>query len=472
MSHEGAQALAGDVAAPRPPGRTAYLALLSVTSLGTISSTVMSAPINEIAATIGTTDRGIVLAVSAFTVAMVVTSPVAGWLADRMGPRRYLFVSLLLMVLGQGMAGVADDLTTLVVARTVQGIACSGIPACVQYLLSMHWPHRRRQSMAAWASAIGMGQAIGPVTGGAIAQAFGWRWVFGAAALVVVVVLAVLLRSLPEASASPAVALMDVRALIGLTVGSGLLAVGLTGMGQGRPGPAAILTAVAVVLLALVLRPGRRPPVLGDIGRDPGYAVTTMAAAASMAAMGITLVSVPVYMGTVLDLGPGVIGASTLTMAIGMVSFAPLAGRIAGRVGTRRTLACGLLLIAMTTTGLALAESQVTTVSGLPVILALLYGVGCGIATVQSMAAVALLEVAGSSGSAMGVHNVGRFSGLCAGYAWLALTIPLDEPLLVHAGSAGVALVTLLTMVLTRPHLSSISGRLAPRSGRPAQTSR
>ncbi|MFJ6132977.1 MFS transporter [Janibacter terrae] len=474
MRHEGAEpeVRAGAGTPTRPPGRTAYLALLSVTSLGTISSTVMSAPINEIAATIGATDRGIVLAVSAFTIAMVVTSPVAGWLADRMGPRRYLFVSLGLMVLGQGMAGISDDLTTLVVARTVQGVACSGIPACVQYLLSMHWPHQRRRSMAAWASAIGMGQAVGPVTGGAVAQAFGWRWVFGAAALVVVVVLAVLLRSLPHDRPTPTVALMDMRALVALTVGAGLLAVGLTGMGQGWPGASAALTAVAVTLLAVVLRPGRRPPVLGEVGRDPAYAVTTLAASAAMATMGITLVSVPVYMGTVLALGPGVIGASTLTLAVGMVTFAPVAGRIAGRVGTSRTLAGGLVLIIAATTGLGVAEAWITTVSALAVLLVLLFGVGCGIATVQSMAAVALLDVAGGSGSAMGVHNIGRFSGLCAGYAWLALTLPHDEPVLVHIGSAGVAMVSLMAMLVTSARRQGLSGRRAPEPGRPAPTSR
>lgn len=430
------------------PGLTAYIALLSVTSLGTISSTIMSAPINEIASTIGASDRGIVLAVAAFTVAMVLTAPAAGWLADRFGSRAYLFASLVLMVVGQAMAGLSDNLTLLVVARTVQGLACSGIPVCVQHLLASHWPHHRRRSMAAWASAIGVGQAIGPLTGGAIAQAFGWRWVFGATAIIALAVLGVLVHSLPEAVVDPRATSLDLRALGSLTLGAGLLAIGLTGIGQGLFVPSATLTVLATVVLAAVLRPGRRPSVLGPLGRTPTFTVATLSAGTAMAVMGVTMVSVPVYLGSEFGLSPGVIGASTTALAFGMISFAPVAGRMAERLGTRRTLGAGLMVLILVTIALGLVEGSGEDVLVLPTLIALLFGVGCGIATVQSMAAALLLDVAGGSAAAMGVHNVGRFSGLCAGYAWLALALPLGQPIIVHIGSAALAFLSLLTLVL------------------------
>lgn len=462
----------GEGRSASPPGRAAYLALLSVTSLGTISSTIMSAPINEIAAAIGTDGRGIVLAVSAFTVVMALTSPAAGWLADRMGPRAYLFVSLVLMIAGQVLAGVSTNLTMLVVARSVQGAACSGIPACVQYLLAGHWPLSRRQSMAAWASAIGVGQAIGPPTGGAVAQLLGWRWVFGAAALVVIVVLLVLVRTLPEVAAETDAVLVDTGALVVLTVGGGLLAVGLTAIGQGYASPSVAVTALGALVLAVVLRPGRRPPVLGPVGRDPGYAVATLSAAAAMATLGITVVSVPVYLGTRLGLGPGLIGLSTLALALGMTTFAPIAGRVAGRVGTRSTLAGGLLSITLIAPVLGVVEGRGEDTSILPALLVVLLAIGCGIATIQSMSALVLLDVPGRSGTSMGVHNMGRFTGLCAGYGWVAFSLPLDRPLLIHLGTAVMALVSLVALVVAVHRGSRVSPRPDPRSGRPAATSR
>lgn len=444
------------------PGQTAYLALLAATTLGTVSSTVMSAPLNEIAAALQTGARGIVLAVSVFTVAMVLTSPAAGWLADRLGPRRYLLLSLGLMVLGQLGAALAQGLGSLVAARGVQGVACAGIPACVQALLAAHWPHRRRQAMAAWASAIGLGQAVGPPVGGLVAQLAGWRWVFGAAALIVVLVSIVLARQLPEA---PAVgAPMDPVALVLLSLGAGLLAVGLTGAGQGWTGPSLLLTAAGVLLLVLVLRPGRRPSVLGAVGRDPEYAVATLGAAAAMAGMGITLVSVPVYLGRTLGLGPGLIGLSTLAIAGGMTTFSPVAGWLAGRLGTRRTLAAGLLGLGVGALVLGVVEGRGQGPEALGPVLVVLVLIGCGIATVQSMSAVLLLGVPGISGSAMGVHNTGRFAGLCLGYAWVALVLPWEQPLVIHLGTACLALVALgcLLLLAVRRARERRAGSAAP----------
>ncbi|MER6941788.1 MFS transporter, partial [Nocardioides sp. NPDC000441] len=80
------------------PRRSAYLALLACSTLGTLSSTIISAPINVIAHAIGASPRGIVFAVSAFTLAMVVFAPVSGWMCQRFGSRRVLAGSLLLMV--------------------------------------------------------------------------------------------------------------------------------------------------------------------------------------------------------------------------------------------------------------------------------------------------------------------------------------------------------------------------------------
>lgn len=209
-------------------------------------------------------------------------------------------------------------------------------------------------------------------------------------------------RTLPEAPVEADVDLMDARTLLVLTLGSGLVAVGLTAIGQGHGGPSVALAAVGALVLALVLRPGRRPPVLGPPGRDAGYAVATLSAATAMAVMGITVVSVPVYLGTRLDLGPGLIGVATLALALGMTTFAPLAGRISARVGTRTTLAGGLVAITLVAPTLGIIEARGEDTSVLPVLLGVLFGVGCGIATVQSMAALVLLDVPGRSGTSMG----------------------------------------------------------------------
>lgn len=430
------------------PRTAAYLALLGATSLGTVSSTIMSAPINDIMASLGTDPQGIVLAVSAFTVAMVAMAPAAGWISDRMGPRNYLVASLLLMIVGHLAAACAPSLTWMVVARTLQGVACTAIPPTVQLLLASHWPERRRQAMAAWASAIGLGQAVGPPVGGAIAEILGWRWTFGGVAAVVGLAALVLARTLPEAPTQSAP--RGVSVLVGLSVGAGLVAIGLTGVGQGWILPAGALTTVGAILLGFLLRPWRRPPVLGEAARHPAFGVGTLTAGTAMGAMGITLVSVPVYLGTRIGLGPGPIGLATLALALGMMTFPPVIARVAARQGVPRTLSLGLLMLLVAAPGIGLVEALghgPTVLAGLIPLLTLM---GAGIAAVQSMSALVIVEVPGRSGWAMGIHSMGRFIGLCLGYAWVALTIGLDQPLLLHGGTAVLAVLSLAALMMWR----------------------
>ncbi|WP_328807111.1 MFS transporter [Nocardiopsis coralli] len=103
------------MSAPKPPGPAAppgpaYVVLLASSALGTLTSTIISAPINVIADALDAGPSGIVFAVSAFTLAMVLFSPVAGWACERLGPHRVLVGSLGLMVLAQLGAACSNQL--------------------------------------------------------------------------------------------------------------------------------------------------------------------------------------------------------------------------------------------------------------------------------------------------------------------------------------------------------------------------
>lgn len=436
----------------RGAGRAAYFSLLAATTLATFSSTIMSAPINEIAHGLGAGPQEIILAVSAFTAAMVVFAPFAGWLCDRLGPTTFLLGCMILMVFAQLGAAAAPNLLVMILMRGLQGIACSGIPPAVQQGLTCFWPDRRRQAMAAWASAIGIGQAVGPPAGGLVAELLGWRAVFGVQAGVCSIVVLLVHRNVPRVRNGHAD--LDVGGMTQLVAGAGCLVTGMTWAGQGAELWEAVpLIIVGLLVLAWSARPGRHGGhILGKgVARDPGYVVGTVAAAAGMAAMGITLVSVPLFLGREVGLSAGVIGATTFAVAAGMATFAPIASRIAARTGVARTLGGGLLLLILAPLGVGWLETTNQSSTVVVPLAALLFVVGCGIATVQSMAAYVLLGSRGArSGLALGVHNMGRFGGLAAGYAWVAGAYSLDAPVLVHAGSVAAAGVALLVGLLMR----------------------
>ena len=435
------------------PGRLAYVVLLASTTLGTLSSTIITAPINAIAVDLGASSREIVFAVSAFTIAMVLFAPLAGWLCERLGARTFLTGSLALMVVAGVGAAMSPNLGVLVAMRALQGIACSAVPPGVQQTLGTFWSTRRTRVMAAWASAIGIGQALGPPLGGLVADLAGWRAVFLTHALlsaVLVTLLALVVPAVPAGRPS-----MHVTGMLTLVVGVGGLVLGFAWIGQGGPALAALgLGLVGALGLAAHLRLARRSPrALVDprLLVEVRYLRSTAAAATVMAVLGVVIVATPLHLGRALGLSPSRIGAITVALAASMALFAPVSSRIGDRVTPRRVLQVGLLGLVLGPLLLALvlgAEGPRTAVAGTFVLLVL---TGCAIGAVQSVAGLGVMRSpAAVHGTALGIHNMMRFSGLAVGYSWVAFAYPLGSLLLVYAGPAVLAGAT-LGLVLAGP---------------------
>lgn len=439
--------------AARRPGRLAYVVLLGSTTLGTLSSTIITAPINDIAADLDASSRQIVFAVSAFTLAMVLFAPLAGWLCERLGARTFLTVSLAVMVLAGVGAALSPNLGVLVAMRALQGVACSAVPPGVQQTLGVFWTHRRARVMAAWASAIGIGQALGPPLGGLVAELAGWRAVFLTHALlsaVLVILLALVVPAVPPGRPS-----MHVSGMLTLVVGVGGLVGGFAWVGQGGPAlVAAALGLVGLLALAMHLRLARRSPralVAPHLLLEPRYLRSTAAAATVMATLGAVIVATPLQLGRGLDLSPSRIGVIMVALAASMALFAPVSSRIGDRVTPRRVMHGGLVGLVLCPPLLALVlgvEDRGAAIAGAFVLLVL---TGCAVGAVQSVAGLGVMRSpAAVHGTALGIHNMMRFAGMAVGYSWVALTYPTGSLLLVYAGPALLASGT-LALVLAGP---------------------
>lgn len=439
---------------PAPPGRVAYAALLGTSTLGTLSSNIMNAPINRIAGDLDATDSQLVLAVSTFTVAMVLFAPLAGWLSQRYGAKQYLLASLGVMVLGQVGAALSTELWFLVAMRGVQGLACSAIPPAIQQTLYTFWAHRRGRAMAAWASAVGLGQAVGPPLGGLITETTSWRGVFILPAVLSLMAVGLIAAFVP--AVRPGRPPMHATGMVLLIAGVGSLVMAFTLAGQGGPllGEAALVIAglVLVVGYAAVSRGNPRALVAPRLLMEVRYVRSTAAATASMAALGTAVVTVPLYLGGERAMGPGLIGLVVSSLAVTMTLFAPFSSRIAERSTPRRVLQMGLGTLVAGPLLLALASSTTQGDAEIAAICAALVLIGCGIAATQSTAALGLMRSpAAAYGSALGIHNMMRFTGLAGGYAWVAVTYPHGNLLLVYSGTAALALGSLVLTLIGPP---------------------
>jgi MFS family permease len=441
-------------ALPRPPAGRAWLlaALLGATVLGTISNNIVNVPLRQIIAEFEAPVTQGVLVASASVLVLAVAMPFTGWVSDRLGRRRTLIIALSVLLVGTIGAALAPTLWLMVASRAVQGLGCAAVPTAVMGMLARSFPpERRNRVMGAWGAANGIGQAIGPPVGGLIADAFGWRAIFGALIPVTVGVLVLTLRVVPRDSGLGA--RIDWVGAGSLTVGVALLMTAATAAPQpGVPpwlpaiGAALGLAALGGFVVAGLRRaaPFIDPRLLVEI-RWLRSATGVFVQQSTLAAV---LVAVPLYLTGVTRLSVSMTGLLVFALPLVWAVSAPLVGVLADRVGPRPVLRTGLGMLVAVDVGLAVVLGS--GVQRLVPVVALLLAAGAGIALVQTPALTgATRSPAGQRGAGLGLFNMMRFVGAATGTAGVAAAWP-DGLFWLFAGCAAVAVGGLVLSFLGR----------------------
>lgn len=99
-----------------------------------------------------------------------------GELVDRFGARRVALAGLGLFALGALAGALAQSFTALLVARVIQGAGAGLVsPAALAGAVSGFPPERRGSALGIWGASAGMSNLAGPLLGGLLTVAFGWR---------------------------------------------------------------------------------------------------------------------------------------------------------------------------------------------------------------------------------------------------------------------------------------------------------
>ncbi|KAI1207929.1 major facilitator superfamily domain-containing protein [Annulohypoxylon truncatum] len=116
---------------------------------------------------------------NSFVFASTVPQPLVGQLSNIFGRKYPVVVSIVLFIVGSGIAGGAKNAATLIAGRAIQGVGAGGIYVLIDIVCCDLVPLRDRGKylgiVNAWA---GVAAGLGPVIGGLLAQANNWRWIF------------------------------------------------------------------------------------------------------------------------------------------------------------------------------------------------------------------------------------------------------------------------------------------------------
>ncbi|HEY4028106.1 MAG TPA: MFS transporter [Candidatus Dormibacteraeota bacterium] len=351
----------------------------------------------------------------------------AGRLADLAGRRRAFLGGVLLFVVGSALCGAAPSVAALIGARVVQAAGAALLTPSALALLLVEFPPRERAvAIGIYAGVGAAAAAAGPPLGGLLVQV-SWRMVFLVNLPIGLAALAFAVRLLRE-SRDPAVGRPDLLGTALLILAIGLLALGLVAApdwGWGSAPTLAVLGAALAGLGAFWARCLRHPdPVV-----DPSMLRVRSFAMAASAQVLFSTAFAAMLLGNVLFL-TGVWKYSALTAGLSLwpgplmaATFAPIAGRLAGRVGQRTLAVVGIGIF-----GLAgvwwwwrLGPTPDYLAAFLPGQLVGGMGVGLTLPSLMSAAAASLPAPRFGTGSA--VLNMSRQIGFVLGVAILVAVL-------------------------------------------------
>jgi len=384
-----------------------------------LDNTVVNVALPSIQRDLGASISGLEWTINGYTLSFAVLIATGGRLGDLFGRRRMFLVGVVIFALSSATAGLAASPTDLVVSRVVQGVgAALMMPGTLSIITDAFPAHERGKAMGTWAGVSALALAVGPVLGGFLTEHVSWRAIF--------------YLNLPVAAGAVAATLFAVRESRDTTVGREVDYLGvatLTGAltalvlalveanSWGSTAIVALLVGSVLGLAAFVaieLRV-RAPMVEFRFFGDRNFlGAVVVALIVSFAMLGVFFF-LAIYMQNILGYSPLQAGVRFLPSTLMIVAVAPIAGRLADRIGPRWLIVAGLLVLTLslyTFTGIAVDSSYTDLLPGF-----MLLGVGIAL-TMSPMTSAAMNAVAvEKAGIASGVLSMFRMVGGSLGVA-------------------------------------------------------
>jgi DHA2 family methylenomycin A resistance protein-like MFS transporter len=443
-----------DGAVPRR-GRQAA-ALLSV-CLGffviQLDVTIVNVALPAIQHRVGGSLAGLQWVIDAYTLALASIMLTAGATADRAGARKVFTAGLTVFAVGSAACAAAPALGVLIAARAVQGLGASALLPCSLALLVHQFPdpRARARALGVWGGMGSAGVALGPVAGGALVAAVGWRSIFLVNVPICLLTVILLRRFAAESPTHPDRRTDVPGLLLGVTMLAGFTAAFITAGEQGwtQPLPGALLAVGLLAAWAFTKAERRHPhPVLplGLFKNKNLSGATGVGLIFNLVLYG-SLLCLSLYLQTTRHESVLATGLLLLPMSatVGLGSLA--SGRLTARLGPRTPMLAGLTFAAAGAALLATAgpKTYITLILAGSILLGLV-----SLAMPAMTAAVVEAAGPGHAGVASGVLNAARQSGGALGVAVLGSllghghSLSLHVPLLVATAGYLIAIALAL----------------------------
>ncbi|OTP68550.1 MFS transporter [Caballeronia sordidicola] len=407
---------------PYPQRYWAILVVALGITLAVLDGAIANVALPTIARNLNSSPADSIWVVNAYQLAITVSLLPLASLGDRIGYRRVYMAGLALFTLASFGCALSGSLTSLAVARVIQGFGAAGIMSVNTALVRMIYPPEHLgRGVSINASVVAVSAVIGPTVASGVLAIAPWPWLFAINVPIGVAALFVGWKALPRTPGHRRPydylsALMN-AAVFGLAI----TAVDGLGHGEHRPYVIAEFVVAGVIGYFFVRRQlTQTAPLLPvDLLRIPVFALSIATSFCSFTAQMLTFVSLPFLLQNTLGMTQVETGFLMTPWPMVIVFIAPLAGMLSDRYSAGvlggiglALLSAGLLLLA--TTGAHPAPFDIAWRMAL---------CGLGFGLFQSPNNRQMLSSAprNRSGGASGMLGTARLSGQTLGAALVAL---------------------------------------------------
>ncbi|MBX0300672.1 MFS transporter [Cryobacterium sp. 1639] len=278
--------------------------------------------------------------ITATLLATTVSTPIWGKFADLFNRKLLIQLALATFVIGSALAGFSQDTGTLIGFRVLQGLGAGGLAALSQIIMAdIISPRDRGKYAGLFGGVMALGTVGGPLLGGVVTDAFGWRWNFFIALPIAIVAIVLLQRTLHLPPRVKRVVKIDYLGAALIAGGVSLLMIWVTLAGNDFEWASVtsfvMVAAAAVLLIAAVIVEFKAPePIIPlTLFKNRTFTLATVASISVGVSMFGTSVFLSQYMQLARGATPTQSGLLTIPMMGGLLISSTLFGTLISRTG-------------------------------------------------------------------------------------------------------------------------------------------
>ncbi|WP_424356110.1 MDR family MFS transporter [Methanobacterium sp. MBAC-LM] len=340
-----------------------------------------------------------------------------GKLSDIYGRKLIIIFGIILFVITSMMCGLSNNIFELILFRGLQGIG-GGILLSLPFILvgEIFSPKERGKYMGILASVFGISSVLGPILGGVITDAVGWRWIFFVNVPVGIAAVSILMYSLPNFKLDGVKKVIDYSGIITFTLALSGLFMALTFARDLNSYPMSeivgllIFSAVMFVLFIWAEKRAIEPILPLNLFNNSIFTISSVENFLASALIFAGIIYVPLFAQNILGMSATNAGFLMIPMLISLTISSNIAGQIISRTGKYKKLAIAEFVI----TGIGIVLLATLNVNSSPYALlaySTILGLGSGmmytVFTISVQNSFSLREIGIVTASMQFFRNVG-----------------------------------------------------------------